>query len=132
MARAVAGGWAHAIDCSLGLFFRIPVPTASRPRPSPSAAAAVAAVDASDNSFRFYSGGIYSRPDCATQASDLDHAVIISGYGTAADGTPYWLVKNIWSPYWVGGSGVCVWRGAGGAFSEACTRLRHAWSRVEG
>jgi len=25
-----------------------------------------------------------------------------SGYGTTEDGIDYWLVKNIWSPYWVG------------------------------
>jgi hypothetical protein len=34
-------------------------------------------VDASHDSFRFYAGGIYSHPDCATQPADLDHAVII-------------------------------------------------------
>ena len=26
-----------------------------------------------------------------------------SGYATSEDGEPYWLVKNIWSPFWVGG-----------------------------
>lgn len=35
------------------------------------------AVDASDDSFRFYSGGVYHNPDCHTKAADLDHAVII-------------------------------------------------------
>lgn len=35
------------------------------------------AVDASDDSFRFYSGGVYHNPDCATKPADLDHAVII-------------------------------------------------------
>ena len=28
-----------------------------------------------------------------------------SGYATSEDGEPYWLVKNIWSPFWVGGWG---------------------------
>jgi len=61
-------------------------------------------VDAESDEFRFYAGGVYSNPECATAAADLNHAVIVSGYGIAngADGTPipYWLVKNMWSPYW--------------------------------
>jgi hypothetical protein len=31
-----------------------------------------------------------------------------SGYATSEDGEPYWLVKNIWSPFWVG---AWVWMG---------------------
>lgn len=57
-------------------------------------------VDAESDAFRFYSGGIFYEPDCATAAKDLNHAVIASGYGTAEDGTEYWLVKNMWSNYW--------------------------------
>lgn len=61
----------------------------------------VVSIDASDDSFRFYSGGVYHNPGCHTDPAELDHAVIISGYGaTQDDGTEYWLVKNIWSPYW--------------------------------
>ena len=36
-----------------------------------------AAVDASDDSFRFYSGGVYHNPGCHTAPADLDHAVIV-------------------------------------------------------
>ena len=57
-------------------------------------------VDASADSFRFYSGGIYHNDKCATTAGDLDHAVILTAYGTDADGTDYWLIKNMWSTYW--------------------------------
>lgn len=39
------------------------------------------AVDASDDSFRFYSGGLYHNPDCQTAPADLDHAVIIRWEG---------------------------------------------------
>ena len=57
-------------------------------------------VDADGDDFRFYAGGVYANPDCATAAEDLNHAVVAAGYGVAQDGTPYWLVKNMWSPYW--------------------------------
>ena len=58
-------------------------------------------VDAESDAFRFYAGGVYFDPDCATAAADLNHAVIVSGYGIDEEsGTPVWLVKNIWSKYW--------------------------------
>eukprot|EP00887_Chlorella_sp_A99_P000277 scaffold13.g277.t1 len=57
-------------------------------------------IDASQDSFRFYTAGIYTTPDCKTKPRELDHAVIASGYGTTEDGQDFWLVKNTWSPYW--------------------------------
>ena len=58
-------------------------------------------IDADADSFRFYSGGLYDNPECATEAADLSHAVIVSGYGVDEEsGKPFWLVKNEWSPYW--------------------------------
>lgn len=37
---------------------------------------------------------------CQTQVDKLDHAVIISGYGTTPEGQDFWLVKNTWSTNW--------------------------------
>ncbi|RWR83325.1 senescence-specific cysteine protease SAG39-like protein [Cinnamomum micranthum f. kanehirae] len=54
------------------------------------------AVDASGQSFQYYSGGIFEG-DCGT---NLDHAVTLVGYGDADDGTKYWLVKNSWGTEW--------------------------------
>lgn len=55
-----------------------------------------AALDGGGSDFRFYSGGIFTGY-CGT---DLNHAVTIVGYGTTAQGTDYWLLKNSWGASW--------------------------------
>lgn len=57
------------------------------------------AIDASHKTFSFYSNGIYYDPECGNKLDQLDHAVLLVGYGTI-NGNPYWLVKNSWSNYW--------------------------------
>ncbi|KAI8008451.1 Senescence-specific cysteine protease SAG39 [Camellia lanceoleosa] len=54
------------------------------------------AIDASGSDFQFYSSGVFTGT-CGTQ---LDHGVTAIGYGTATDGTKYWLVKNSWGTAW--------------------------------
>lgn len=57
------------------------------------------AIDASHKSLSFYSSGIYFEPKCGNKPDQLDHAVLLVGYGTL-NSKPYWLVKNSWSNYW--------------------------------
>ena len=54
-------------------------------------------IDASLRSFTFYSHGVYDDPAC--DPSDLNHAVLVVGYGSLHQ-KPYWLIKNSWSTYW--------------------------------
>lgn len=57
-----------------------------------------AAIQANLTSFRLYSRGIYSDPECGDQ---LDHGILIVGYGyDILHDMEYWLVKNSWGPNW--------------------------------
>ncbi|KAE9622307.1 hypothetical protein Lal_00036949 [Lupinus albus] len=56
----------------------------------------VAVAISTNQYFRFYKQGIFTGP-CST---NTDHMVTAIGYGTANDGTKYWLVKNSWGSGW--------------------------------
>ncbi|XP_073109173.1 senescence-specific cysteine protease SAG39 [Elaeis guineensis] len=53
-------------------------------------------IDGGGQDFQHYSSGIFTGP-CKT---NMDHAVTAIGYGTAEDGTKYWLIKNSWGTTW--------------------------------
>ncbi|OXA62896.1 Counting factor associated protein D [Folsomia candida] len=56
-------------------------------------------IDASHKTLSFYANGVYYDPQCKNGVDDLDHAVLLTGYGTI-NGQDYWLIKNSWSTYW--------------------------------
>ena len=56
------------------------------------------AIEADTKVFQSYSKGVITSASCGT---NLDHGVLIVGYGTEPDsGIDYWLVKNSWSSSW--------------------------------
>ena len=55
------------------------------------------AIEADASIFQLYKKGVISSKNCGT---NLDHGVLIVGYGTESDGTMYWLVKNSWGTGW--------------------------------
>lgn len=55
------------------------------------------AIQANKPVFQMYKGGVITSTKCGTK---LDHGVLAVGYGTDADGTAYYLVKNSWGPDW--------------------------------
>ncbi|RLM68951.1 zingipain-2-like [Panicum miliaceum] len=75
------------------------------------------AIDA--HNFQFYNGGVMTGDSCGT---DLNHAVTAIGYGTAEDGSPYWLLKNQWGQNWGEGGYMRLERGTGacGVAKRAC------------
>ncbi|CAG9822441.1 unnamed protein product [Phaedon cochleariae] len=59
-----------------------------------------AAIDAGRDTFQFYGGGVYNDPDCGNRPEQMNHAVLIVGYGQEPDGQKFWMVKNSYGPEW--------------------------------
>lgn len=55
-------------------------------------------MDGSAIDFQLYTGGIYDG-SCSANPNDIDHAVLIVGYGSEG-GEDYWIVKNSWGTDW--------------------------------
>jgi len=53
-------------------------------------------IEADKSSFQFYSGGIFSDPNCGT---NTDHVVTLVGYNVQGS-AQYWILKNSWGTGW--------------------------------
>jgi len=54
-------------------------------------------IDASQQSFQFYSSGIYYEPACSS--TNLDHSPLVVGWGFSQQ-SDYWIVRNSWGTSW--------------------------------
>lgn len=57
------------------------------------------AVDAEDQGFEFYTGGVYYDPNCSS--SMIDHGITVVGYGhNSTVNMDTWILKNSWGAEW--------------------------------
>lgn len=57
-------------------------------------------IDASQMTFQFYSQGIYYEENCKNRGENINHAMLVVGFGEEPDGQKYWLVKNSYGTQW--------------------------------
>jgi len=81
----------------VGSYITLP---ANQPAPLMSAVATLGpiAISVDASSWHFYAGGVFD--GCNQTQPDIDHAVVLVGYGTDDKFGDYWLVRNSWSPNW--------------------------------
>ena len=58
-------------------------------------------LDTDSREFRFYKSGILQVDNCPSKASELDHAMVLVGYGYDQQlKLPYWIIKNSYGLTW--------------------------------
>lgn len=58
----------------------------------------VCSVYASPDTFRLYQEGIYNDEECSKE--EVNHAILVVGYGVDKDGNEFWTIKNSWDSDW--------------------------------
>ncbi|GMF21533.1 unnamed protein product [Phytophthora lilii] len=57
-------------------------------------------IDATGDGFRHYAGGIYDAQDCLSDGDEVNHAVVVVGFGQTDAGEKFWIIRNTWGTMW--------------------------------
>ncbi|RLN56975.1 hypothetical protein BBP00_00007743 [Phytophthora kernoviae] len=57
-------------------------------------------IDATGDGFRHYAGGIYDAQDCQADGEEVNHAVVVVGFGQDDSGEKFWIIRNTWGSMW--------------------------------
>lgn len=76
-------------------FFNVPTKDTDQLKAALAIGPVSVSVDGSDNNFRNYKSGILT--NCA---NNLNHGVVVVGYGADSEANEYWIVRNSWGPSW--------------------------------
>lgn len=85
----------------------------------------VIAVINAPSSFFYYGEGVFDDPICTKRRFDVDHAILIVGYGSK-DGEDYWLLKNSWGTDEWGQGGYGLYKRG----THACSIGHWAWAII--
>jgi cathepsin L len=62
------------------------------------------AIDVTEEKFMLYKDGVFVDDTCLNTENDLNHGVLVVGYGTTTSdddkNMDYWIVKNSWGSSW--------------------------------
>lgn len=64
--------------------------------------------------FKSYSSGVHD--GCNTDSPNINHAVVLVGYGVDTTFGPYWTIRNSWGPNWGENGYIRIRRSADGFY----------------
>ncbi|CEG48451.1 cysteine protease family [Plasmopara halstedii] len=83
-------------------------------------------IDAGGNGFRHYGGGIYDAQDCSNDGVEVNHAVVVVGFGETERGEKYWILRNTWGTMWGEDGYMRIARGESVEFYGPCNLYLYA------
>lgn len=77
-------------------------------------------IDASGDGFRHYAGGVYDADDCLSDGQEVNHAVVVVGFGEDESEGKYWILRNTWGTMWGENGYMRIARGSGVGVNGPC------------